>query len=67
MASENQSTVLEAFQKAYEQGYRCIYYGVGEDDQLTVYLKNFDTEQVTTLKCDPQEGKDLIQYIQQLQ
>ena len=68
MASSNQSSAMEAFQKAYEQGYRCIYYGVEEADQwLTIYLKNFDTEQVTTLRCNPREGEGLIEYIQQLQ
>ncbi len=65
--SSGQLSIINDFQSSYEEGYRCIFYETDERDQLfTVYLKNFDTENVKILKCKEKEGEELINYINKL-
>lgn len=67
MKDGDQSPILEDFQNSYEKGYRCVFYETDERDHLfTVYLKNFDTENIKILKCKEQESDALRNYIDQL-
>ncbi|WP_034328709.1 hypothetical protein [Alkaliphilus transvaalensis] len=63
----NQVPVIKDFQESYEKGFRCVFYETDErDQQFTVYLKNFTTENIKILKCNEDEGKKLKNYIDQL-
>ncbi len=67
MKDKNQPPIIQDFQSSYEKGYRCIFFETDERDHLfTVYLKNFDTENIKILKCKEEEGEALKNYIQEL-
>ncbi len=41
----NNDNSLEELQKLYDDGFRCIKYEDANDDEMKVYLKNFETEE----------------------
>ncbi len=58
---------IKDFQDSYNEGFRCIFYETNEKDhQFTVYLKNFNTENIKILKCSEGEGAQLKSYIDEL-
>ncbi len=67
MGGEPCYAIIDRFKNLYDEGYRCINYEVDEKDNLfMVYLKNFEKENIRTLKCDAEEGVILKNYIDTL-
>ena len=67
MSGEFDYPIIDDFQQLYEDGYRCINYEANaNDDQFTVYLKNFEQEKTMVLKCCPKEGMILKNYIDRI-
>lgn len=67
MDSDFNHTIIDEFKSLYDEGYRCINYEANEKDNLfTVYLKNFEKENISTLECDTGEGAVLKNYIDEL-
>ncbi|MDI9476360.1 MAG: hypothetical protein ACOX0L_08735 [Natronincolaceae bacterium] len=67
MNEEPNLIITDKFKHLYDDGYRCINYEINKEDHLfTVYLKNFETEEIQTLKCDTEEGIILKNYIDRL-
>lgn len=67
MSSEFDYPVIEKFRGLYDNGFRCIKYEVDEtDDLFTVYLKNFENENTDTIKCNPEDGMILKNYIDRM-
>lgn len=58
---------IENFKELYENGYRCIFYEIDEKDHFfTVYLKNFENEDIKTIKTGEEEGEELKEYIDKM-
>lgn len=67
MGGEFNYPIIENFRELYDEGYRCINYEIDEKDALfTVYLKNFEKENIKTLKCNAKEGMILKNYIDRI-
>lgn len=67
MYGDFDSPIIKNFKDLYDNGYRCILYEVDEKDNLfTVHLKNFQSEDTTVFKCNPDEGVILQNYIDRL-
>lgn len=50
----------------YEDGYRCIYYDILEDNHI-IYLKNFDSEKSEVIELeDKSEFEQFSKYINEL-
>ena len=68
MSREINENILDRFKDLYDGGYRCINYETNKDDSsFTVYLKNFEKEDIRTLKCKIEERAILKNYIDKLQ
>lgn len=48
----------------YDQGFKCIKYEQKSDDELVIYMKNFENEKIQTMYCnDKQEIQEIREYI----
>ncbi len=67
MNKEPNHIIINKFRHLYDDGYRCINYEINKENHLfTVYLKNFESENIQTLKCNTEEGIVLKNYIDKL-
>lgn len=55
---------LEQVKVFYDYGFKCIKYEQNLDEELVIYLKNFENEKIETLYCnDKQEINEIKKYI----
>lgn len=67
MNREFSDTVTDRFKELYDDGYRCINYEIDEKERsFTVYLKNFESEKIETLKCNAEEGAILKKHVDRI-
>lgn len=67
MSGEFNYPIIDNFRELHDNGYRCINYEIDQkDDQFTVYLKNFEKEDIKTLKCNHEDGMILKNYIDRI-
>lgn len=67
MEIENKNPLISDMKELLDKGFRCIYYEVDDKDNMfTVYLKNFDSEKVKVIKCNPSEEVELKEFIDYL-